>query len=191
MGCVSRLQDRDLGSWVCVRGDIVCNKFQTSSRCCAATLLLQPLTMLLQCRRTKVAIPNAALQTSICSPRRQMRQHRPARVPRSGLPARASALACIAQTSGFQVTFLLFLLFPSVLPGVNAHYPDVSAAAASSRTPDVKCRSHTVFDGDSRKTVLPSWRGRHHDDPEIHSNGRVKGRCEDETLGPVGPFFWN
>ena len=77
------------------------------------------------------------------------------------LPARASALACMAQTSGFRVTFCSFLLFPSVLPGVNAHSPDVSAAAASSRIPDVKCRSYTVLDGDSGKMFVPSWRGRH------------------------------
>ena len=146
--------------------------------------------MLLQ-SQTQAAASKTAHQKAICSPRREMREGLLARVPRSGLPARASALACIAQTSGFGVTFLLFLLFPSVLPGVNAHSPDVSAAAASSRTPDVKRRSHTVFDGDSRKTILPSWRGRHHDDPGIHSDGRVKLRCEDETWGVGGYFFWN
>ena len=75
--------------------------------------------------------------------------------------------------------------------GVKGLFAEPSAASASSRTPDVKCRPYAVFDGDSRRIVLPSWRGRHCDDPEIHSSGRVKGRCEDETLGPVGHFFWN
>ena len=106
VGHMSRLHGWDWGSGVPYVASMCMTKFQITSCDRAATLRLSPL-ITLHLSQMKGRISNTAHQSTICDPRRHMRQSFHRRPPRSGRPARASAPSWRARTVIFKLLYAI------------------------------------------------------------------------------------